>query len=319
MEFHKLRERTTAVNYTITGLHVTHTPGWLKGDNNKTMRATLKDRVDEENELKPIAKRLLRRQSAPARQPEREFRNQPAKDGLLQEGSRKLKKAGTTDSRTVDGKDEAAPAGDSSKFSVTGSGGRKRRTSRTFGISSAKRPRTSQGNRTIKIISGHKGPAEPAAPAHSGAKTQRAGGNWRRGDNHPPTAQQGINPEPMQQRLRRGLRRSIKPLSDPLKDPKATTVEANAPNTAVEPTTTHCREVEVQPTTISTIEARSGEPLQQGHPREGMRPEPAPESLVLVRNPECDVPLPSHPVPDGQHSTNFLALQVGTSVLASKQ
>eukprot|EP00884_Botryococcus_braunii_P004570 jgi/Botrbrau1/14113/Bobra.182_3s0056.1 len=302
MESHKLRERATTVNYSVTGLHVTHTPGWLKGDNNKTRRTTFKDKVDKENEPNFKPKRQIKRQSAPARQAEKESPKQPATNGPIHDASTKPRRSARTSSTSEPEKNDSAPAEGSSKSSSPSGVGRKRRASRTLGDKNVKRSRDSQGKTNKKISPGQERGTGPGHPIST--EVERQGDEAKVGHeaDKPEAERAADHPQQKQQRVTRGSRRLSRP-ADATQDLNATTVEASA---AV-PVPIDYGEAELEPTT-GTDDNSTPEPPHKSHPTEGMRPDADAENLAC--NPPAEVPKDDSRAPPGeQPSANFLALQ----------
>lgn len=97
-----MRERVKGVNYSVVGLHVKTTPGWLKGNRSTTREKPQKPDHEKENEAPANLKRALRRHSAPTHQLEN-----PSKEPGAGANAGP-KKSARSDDLTLEGK--AAPA-----------------------------------------------------------------------------------------------------------------------------------------------------------------------------------------------------------------
>lgn len=145
-----LRERAKGVNYSVVGLHVTNTPGWLRGNKSTTREKSQKRDQEKENEAPVHLKRAPRRHSAPTHQLEKGGSKQPGADANV--GPKKGRST-RSDGLTLEGK--SVPARGTSPSASSGDPTKKRtavQVSSGADAKPAKRSRPSQTKSDIEQL-----------------------------------------------------------------------------------------------------------------------------------------------------------------------
>jgi hypothetical protein len=306
MDLRNLRERAKTVNYAVTGLHLTHTPGWLKGDTGKVKKTTFTHAEDKENDPNIRGRGPRKRQSAPARQAERVSPNNPAK-GDTGQGARRISGEVVKGRRqSNDGNKPKSGKEGAQNGSPPSSGDRKRRTSSTSGQAKGKRQRTAQVEPNKGSIVRQEENAGAGTSGNVLDSKKRTEALLEQGS---------MDPVPSQQRVTRRSRRLSKSVDGASGFAKNDSLEATVavlPEPAVETTTAEPRENELLPPTTSAEENTCTQAPAGSPPRGGAGPNP-PEGHVTC-NKDPPLRMYSETSLEERQSANFLALQVRSSL-----